>query len=107
MDDVITLVMETPGQDDIGNTCPTLTEREVFCRLGSITRTEFYKAGQQGISPSYIFTIFKGDYDGEKLVKYRDKYYTVYRTYEKDADDMELYVQEKEGVTYGQADNQD
>lgn len=100
MDDVITLIKEIPGRDAIGNICPTVTEREnIFCRVQSISQQEFFKAGQNGLRAAYKFIVFKGDYEGEKLVRYKDTRYAVYRTFEPDTDEVELYAREEEGVT--------
>lgn len=100
MDDVITLIKEIPGRDAIGNICPTIIARDnIFCRVQSISQNEFFKAGQSGLRAAYKFTIFKGDYKGEKLVRYKNIRYAIYRTFEADADELELYVREEEGIT--------
>lgn len=101
MDDVITLIAEDIVSDDNGNQLVKTSERTVFCRRASISQTEFFKAGQKGIIPRYEFKMSRFDYNGEKLVRYNDLLYSIYRTYETDEDDIELYVEVKAGVTYG------
>ncbi|MCM1273197.1 MAG: phage head closure protein [Clostridium sp.] len=100
MDDAITLVKTSKASDDIGNIVNDVAKKDVLCRVKSVDRTEFYRAGQLGMKAAYKFTLFKGDYDDEELVIYKGKPYIIYRTYEvPDTDDMELYAKVKEGVS--------
>ena len=104
MDDVIKLLSTTITTDTNGNQIETLTERQVFCRVQSITRSEFYAAAQNDLHPDYIFRIshFR-DYHGEKLLKYKDytgteKVYSVLRTYRPaDEDAIEITATERTG----------
>ena len=100
MDDVITLVSYTREQDNYGVWRETAaSERELFCQLGSITRQEFFEAGRSGLNPSFVFTIFKGDYNGETVCQYQGKQYAIYRTYPiPNSDYLELYVERKGGT---------
>lgn len=101
MEDVIKLVKAgTPTFDEYGNAIPTETTRQVFCKVRSVGRTEFYQASQNDLFPSYVFVIshFK-DYEGEKDVLYTDwtgeeKRYSVVRTY-RDGNSIELTCEEK------------
>ena len=47
--------------------------------------------------PEYRFTVFFGDYAGEKTVIYNGVKYTVYRTYHARTDELEIYVQKDVG----------
>ena len=96
--DVITLVKEVKTQDTNGVWRMTETERDVFCQVNSITRAEFFEAGRNGLNPGYTFTMFFGDYDGERTVKYNGNAYGVYRTYHGRTDVIELYVERKGGT---------
>ena len=96
--DVITLVKEVKTQDANGVWRMTKTERDVFCQVNSITRAEFFDAGRNGLNPEYSFTVFFGDYDGERTVKYKGNAYGVYRTYHGRTDTLELYVERKGGT---------
>jgi hypothetical protein len=43
--------------------------------------------------------MFRYDYEGEKLLEYNGKEYSIYRTYcPHDSDDIELYVERKTGT---------
>lgn len=98
MDDVLTLLASEKTQDIYGVWRETLTEQEVFCRVYSVTRSEFYNAGRNGLNPEYRFEIFQGDYNGETLCEYRGKSYSIYRTYGDPGEDyIELYVERKGG----------
>lgn len=99
MDDVLTLLKETRTTDARGVSHATLSEREVFCKVNSITRSEFYDAGRNGLIPEYEFTVFVGDYDGERTCRYSGSTYAIYRTYRVPGTDyMELYAQTEGGA---------
>lgn len=101
MDDVIKLISQSYKKNDYGVQISTETSREVFCQVNDVTRAEFFQAGRNGLNPSYTFTIFAGNYAGERLVEYAGARYAVYRTYHvPDTDYLELYVQ-REGGTNG------
>lgn len=96
--DVITLIKETNVKNQYGVYEATTQSREIFCQVRSVTRTEFFEAGRNGINPEYQFTVFADDYEGEKTVVYRGKAYGVYRTYQSRTDTLELYVERKGGT---------
>ena len=103
MDDVIKLISTgTPTYDEYGNEILSRTERQVFCTVNSVNRTEFYQAAQNDLQPEYVFVIshFK-DYEGEQELLYNDwtgteKEYTVIRTY-RNGDSIELTAVERIG----------
>ena len=99
---VITLIGTTREQDSFGIWREQYTERNVFCDVQSVSQTEFFEGGRNGLNPAYQFTMFFGDYNGESLVKYNGDTYAVYRTYHARTDDLELYV-ERKGGTNGKA----
>lgn len=102
MDSVIDLVSTTYVKDEYGVDQPINTSREVFCEVGPITRAEFASAGRNGLNPSYVFSVWAGDYKGERTVVYDGSAYAVYRTYKPpDSDYIELYV-ERQGGTNAQ-----
>ena len=96
--DVIYLIGTTQTQDDNGVWRPTTTRRKVFASRGSITRAEFFEAGRNGLNPQHVFNVFFGNYQGEEVVEYNGKTYSVYRTYQAGTDDLELYVERKGGT---------
>lgn len=101
MFDVAYLVNQTEvGYDNIGNPIIEETETEVFVDVLSVSQSEFFNAGQNGLKPEYKMILFTYDYGLQDKVKYNDKFYSVYRTYQ-NGDKTELYLTAKVGVTYG------
>lgn len=100
MYDEITLVKEVNTRDSIGMWSKTYEERDVLCEVHSVSRSEFFQAGQNGLTPEFEMTIFADDYQDERIVKYKGQTYGVYRTYRRD-DWIELYVERKAGLVKG------
>lgn len=98
MNDVLKLFKTTYVNDKYGVPKPVNEAVEVFCERQSVTRSEFFNAGRNGLNPEYVFTVFKGDYEGETVLEYDGKTYSVYRAYETDSDYIELYVERKGGT---------
>lgn len=96
--DVVTLVGYTRQQNSYGVWIETPTARDVFCQVNSVTRTEFFEGGRNGLKPEFRISLFAGDYNGEQTVIYKEKAYGVYRTYHAKTDELELYVERKGGV---------
>lgn len=103
MDDVIYLCMTATEQDEDGVIHEVIHKRRVYCKVESITRSEYFNAGRAGLNPEYQFTMFFGDYEGEAIAEYNGKTYTIYRVYRSGADYIELYV-ERRGGTNGLAE---
>ncbi len=104
MDDTLFLLQTTYTKDKYGQDIPVNTEREVFCKVGSVSRSEFFNAGRNGLNPQFTFTVFKGEYHGETICRYHGQSYAIYRTYMTDDDYIELYV-ERKGGTNGEEGN--
>jgi len=98
--DVINLYSDTITYNAYGVAVKTRTAKQVFCAVNSVTRTEFFDAGRAGLNPEYQITMFAGDYDGETVVGFKGRLYSVYRTYHAKTDVIELYV-ERQGGTDG------
>ena len=101
MDDVIKLIKVTEGErDEYGNPELVRSSIEVFCRVESVSRAEFYQAAQTGLHPSYTFVLTHYmDYHGEQEIEYTDwmgqtHRYDIIRTYKRD-DELELITQER------------
>jgi hypothetical protein len=94
---VINLYADAITYDSLGVAHHNQTARQVFSKVDSITRAEFFDAGRSGLNPEYRITMFFGDYQGESLVGYNGALYSVYRTYKAKTDIIELYVERKGG----------
>lgn len=103
MTDVLYLFTTTYTRNAYGVDVPTNVRNEVFCEVHSITRAEFFEAGRNGLNPSFRFTVFAGDYNGETVCEYDGNTYSIYRTYIV-GDYIELYV-ERKGGTNGEQSN--
>lgn len=95
--EVITLLAATKTQNAYGVWVETLTDRDVFCQVDSVSRAEFFDGGRNGLNPEFRMTMFAGDYQGERLLIYKGMTYSVYRTYQGRNDTVELYVERKGG----------
>lgn len=98
--EVIALISVQNTQDETGVFRQTEESRDVFCNVSSVTQSEFFEGGRNGLNPEFRFTMFAYDYNGETIVVYKNKRYAVYRTYLARNDTLELYVQ-REGGTNG------
>lgn len=96
--DVIELVTLTRTQDAYGIWRATESSKQIFCQVDSVSQSEFFEAGRNGLNPEYRFTVFFGDYADEPIVIYKGNRYSVYRTYLRRDDRLELYVERKGGT---------
>ena len=102
--DVIKLIPVTYAKDTRGVMKPTEGEPvEVLCEVDSVSRQEFFEGGRNGLNPEFVFRVFFGDYNDERLLEYKGKRYSVYRTYLGRSDYVELYA-ERKGGTNGKTD---
>ena len=95
--EVITLLSSSTAQNQYGVWTEMRTTKDVFCQVASVTRQEFFEAGRNGLNHEFRFTMFFGDYDGERELIYKGKAYSVYRTFIGKNDTIELYVERKGG----------
>lgn len=98
--DVIYLINVTTAQDDYGVWVQSYSRKQVFCKVNSVTRAEFFDGGRNGLNPEFVFHVFMGDYSGEQIVEYNGQSYGVYRVYYSRNDTVELYAQRKGGTNY-------
>lgn len=103
MDDVITLYGADGWQiDAVGNQVPKRSPREVYARIESVGRSEYYAAAAAGLRPEIKAVICRYDFDGETEAELGGKRYAVIRTYAAiDSDRVELYLGERGGVYDG------
>jgi hypothetical protein len=95
---VINLISTTKEQDENGVWRETTNRRMVFCNVSSVTASEFFEGGRNGLNPQFRMVMFFGDYQGERELLYKGKPYAVYRTYQGRNDTIELYVERKGGA---------
>ena len=95
--DTANLISESYALDAYGVYQTTETSKEVYVGVESVTGTEWFEGGRNGLNPQYRFTMFQFDYNGEKIIEYSNVRYTIYRTYIKNNDQIELYAELKKG----------
>lgn len=84
-------------QDEIGQWIEELTPRCVYGRLESVSASEFFAAGQTGFRPDFRIVMFGPDYNGERDCIVNDVQYSIYRTYYRKNDMVELYLERRAG----------
>lgn len=95
--DVVYLVKEIQTQDENGVFHTTEKKRKVYANVQSVTMSEWFEGGRNGLNPIYRFVVYQPDYHEEEIVEYKGNKYSVYRFYQSKNDNIELYVQLKEG----------
>lgn len=80
-----------------------LSECEVFAEEKSITREEYFKAMQSGVSAVIAFSVDRDDYDGEDALDYNGERYYIYRTYSANIYDIELMCSKERVKASGRA----
>lgn len=96
--EVLTLITEELYQDALLIQRTRETKRDIFCAAESVTASEFFEGGRNGLNPEFRFVIFFGDYNGERIVEYKGQRYAIYRTYHAKTDTLELYAERKGGT---------
>lgn len=78
----VTLIgINSSSIDPIGQPITSYTRYDCLADEGPITQTEFFSAGQNGITPDGKYTVWASEYHGERLIEVGNERYTIYRTY--------------------------
>lgn len=94
MNDILDFPIVTVVEDELGQKEETETfSRQVFCEKKSVPQSEFFQAGQNDIKASCVLIVHVLDYQDERKVQYKEKEYSIYRTYERDDEKIELYCE--------------
>jgi SPP1 family predicted phage head-tail adaptor len=68
--------------------------RCVYCEVKSVGRREAYEAMSHGYHPEVVFELAQAfEYRGEKRIVYQGNDYNIVRTYETQADTIELVAE--------------
>lgn len=95
----ITLVSVVHESDSLKQ----LVEREtgtqtVFCSVKNITRSEWAATAHRDLKPALCVTVWADEYAGEMVAIFEGKRYGVYRTYQPNSEEIELYLERKAGA---------
>lgn len=94
---VIYLISKTYVKDALAQMVPQEVRRKVFCEKQSVGQSEFFAAGNAGFKAEYQLTMFGPDYHGEPEAEVDGEIYSIYRTYRRKNDDIELYLRKPVG----------
>ena len=96
-EDVAILKSVTYEVDSVGNQIATYENRQVYVLPRSIYQSEFYQAAHAGLRPNLTLVLANyADYEGEDLIEYKGKEYTILRSYHRpDRDTLELTIEER------------
>lgn len=93
----IYLIDKSYAQNEDGVMIATETKRKVFANVGSVSASEWFEGGRNGLNPQFRMTMFAYDYHKEQVIEFNGTRYTVYRTYFGRNDTIELYVELRKG----------
>ena len=91
------LVNESTTKDSTGQMVATKTETECLGFEHSVYQNEFFSAEQAGIRSEGVILMNRVEYGGQKLLSINGQEFSIYRTYEADADWIELYYGRRVG----------
>lgn len=99
MDGVAYLIQMKYEADKIGQNISSEEKREIYVLKRTLTRTEYFKAGQNRMNPEIMLVTAAVNYSGENVIEYENMRYEIYRTYHKlDSDEIELYLRKQAGI---------
>ena len=93
----IKLVAAVITQDQYGVQHRAETEKKVYGYIDSVTGSEKFNAGTNGINPEFRVTMTDLDYSGETVLSWQGQRYSIYRTYRTNNGTIELYCERKGG----------
>lgn len=97
-DDIAILKAYSPPEyDEYGNPVSSVEGRTVYVQPRSIYASEFYQAAQVGLKPSLgLYLAHRDDYNGEKVIEYAGREYSVIRAdWKAQRDGLLLVCEEK------------
>ena len=103
--EVINLISITYTIDEIGQRIPVETSVTRYCQLSSVSQSEWFEAGRNGLKAEYRAVLDAYEYDGQEVAEINGVRYGVYRTYRTKSDTIELYLERKAGVFSPEADS--
>lgn len=99
MDTTVNLISETFSKNEYGEEIATKTSRQIFATVQSVDRSEWFKAAQNDLQPSFVVITPSVNYNAEKIVEIDGVEYAVYRTFlQNNSDLIEIYCEQKAGV---------
>lgn len=95
----VTLVVPTYGRDALKQLVKTGEELlPVFCQIESVSQSEWSAAGINGLKAEYKLTVWADEYRNATAAIVDEVRYSIYRTFQRSEDKIELYLTRKAGV---------
>lgn len=89
------LIMQSISKGKYGTEETTESERETFCGVISISMSEFFTAGKDGIKPEICLAVRSEEYEGERKARFDNDEYDIYRIYGRTDGYTELYCKRR------------
>lgn len=97
--DIITLEAPKYKTDGINQRIPDgVITRDIFCRKENVKRSDWLSAAQLGMKAAWCVTIWADEYHGEMVAILDGIRYGIYRSYQVNTEELELYLEQKVGV---------
>lgn len=93
-----TLIATSYEQDQYGVHQKVETIKEVYGYYDSITASELFDGGRNGLNPQFRFVMTTLDYDGQPELIRGTERFSIYRTYRPGNGTVELYCERKGGT---------
>ncbi len=98
------LITVTYTKDKYGVSQRTETAKAVYGYFDSVSASEVFDGGRNGLNPEFRFTMTDLDYDGQTILVRGAERCAVYRTFRPNNGTIELYC-ERKGGTNGVKEN--
>lgn len=96
---IVTLEVPTYGRDALKQLVKTGEELlPIFCEIESVSQSEWSAAGINGLKAEYRVTVWADEYRNATAAILDGVRYSIYRTFQRSEDKIELYLTRKAGV---------
>ena len=80
--DIAYLIAEQFFPDEKGVLRSLKTESMIYVQVTSVSSSEWFEGGRNGLNPELRFITNRFDYHGEEIIRYNGNYYRIYRSSE-------------------------
>lgn len=94
----VELISTAYEKDAYGVDRPVEKALAVYGYVDSISASELFEGGRNGLNPEFRFTMTDLDYHGQGILVRGRERYAIYRTYRPNNGTVELYCQRKGGT---------
>lgn len=94
----VKLIKRAQLVDSLGEVTYSETSREVYGSVTSSSQSEWFTAHRDDINSVAQLVIYSFEYQGETVVEMDGERLSVYRTFKRSIDKLELYLEKKAGT---------